>query len=32
MKDEMNRFGKTETCSMGAIEEFHDMLEAFQAR
>ena len=26
------RICKTKTCSMGAIEEFRDMLEAFQAR
>ena len=32
MKEEMDRFCKTETCSMAAIEEFRDMLEAFQGR
>ena len=31
-KEEMDRFCKTETCSKGAIEEFRDMLETFQAR
>ena len=32
MKKEMDRVCETETCSVGANEEFCDMLEAFQGR
>ena len=32
VKEEMDRFCETEMCSMGAIKEFRDMLEVFQAR